>query len=131
MRLVDRRHERAPSHPPERARRERAPPPLSPAHNRPPADAKLRKRRTPPSFRFLGRKVYLGVEVVLISAMRQGATAARQLSAACAGLLNAGLSVNVEPHFEHIEGAPYEALKRLITGNMRPHPNYTQRSTPL
>ena len=40
-----------------------------------------RKRRTPPSFRFLGRKVYLGAVVVLISAMRQGATAARQLSA--------------------------------------------------
>jgi len=39
------------------------------------------KRRTPPSFRFLGRKVYHGAVVVLISAMRQGATAARQLAA--------------------------------------------------
>ena len=38
-----------------------------------------RKRLTPPSFRFLGRKVYLGAVVVLVSAMRQGATAARQL----------------------------------------------------
>ena len=38
-----------------------------------------RKRMTPPSFRFLGRKVYLGAVVVLVSAMRQGATAARQL----------------------------------------------------
>ena len=39
-----------------------------------------RRRATPPSFRFLGRKVYRGSVVVLISAMRQGATAARQLS---------------------------------------------------
>src|SRR5579859_3769541 len=31
-----------------------------------------RKRATPPSVRFLGRKVYLGVVVILISAMRQG-----------------------------------------------------------
>jgi hypothetical protein len=31
-----------------------------------------RKRATPPSVRFLGRKVYLGAVVVLISAMRQG-----------------------------------------------------------
>jgi hypothetical protein len=31
-----------------------------------------RKRSTPPSVRFLGRKVYLGVIVILISAMRQG-----------------------------------------------------------
>src|SRR5205807_6810138 len=31
------------------------------------------------SFRFLGRKVYVGAVVVLVSAMRQGATAARQL----------------------------------------------------
>jgi hypothetical protein len=31
-----------------------------------------RKRATPPSVRFLGRKVYLGVIVILISAMRQG-----------------------------------------------------------
>ena len=40
-----------------------------------------RKRTTPPSFRFFGRKVYLGAVVVLVSAMRQGATAARQLCA--------------------------------------------------
>ncbi len=39
-----------------------------------------RKRRTPPSFRFLGRKVFLGAVAVLVSAMRQGAAAARQLS---------------------------------------------------
>jgi hypothetical protein len=36
-----------------------------------------RKRVTPPSVRFLGRKVYLGVLVVLISAMRQGPTPRR------------------------------------------------------
>jgi len=43
------------------------------------ASDRCRKRMTPPSFRFLGRKVYLGAVVVLVSAMRQGATAARQL----------------------------------------------------
>lgn len=31
-----------------------------------------RKRVTPPSVRFLGRKVYLGAVIVLVSAMRQG-----------------------------------------------------------
>ncbi len=36
-----------------------------------------RKRATPPSVRFLGRKVYLGVVVILISAMRQGPTPRR------------------------------------------------------
>jgi hypothetical protein len=36
-----------------------------------------RKRATPPSVRFLGRKVYLGAVVILISAMRQGATPRR------------------------------------------------------
>ena len=36
-----------------------------------------RKRATPPSVRFLGRKVYLGVFVILISAMRQGPTPRR------------------------------------------------------
>jgi len=36
-----------------------------------------RKRATPPSLRFLGRKVYLGAVVVLISAMRNGPTPAR------------------------------------------------------
>jgi hypothetical protein len=35
-----------------------------------------RKRKTPPSLRFLGRKVYLAAMVVLISIMREGATAA-------------------------------------------------------
>ena len=33
-----------------------------------------RKRHTPPSVRFLGPKVYLGVMVVLLAAMRQGTT---------------------------------------------------------
>jgi len=36
-----------------------------------------RARRTPPSFRFLGRKVYFATMVVLIAIMREGATAAR------------------------------------------------------
>jgi hypothetical protein len=36
-----------------------------------------RKRKTPPSLRFLGRKVYLATMVVLIAIMREGATAAR------------------------------------------------------
>jgi hypothetical protein len=33
-----------------------------------------RKRVTPPSVRFLGRKVYLGAVVILVAAMRQGPT---------------------------------------------------------
>lgn len=41
------------------------------------ADRTCRKRRTPPSLRFLGRKVYLGAVVVLIAAMRCGASPAR------------------------------------------------------
>jgi hypothetical protein len=42
-----------------------------------------RKRITPPSVRFLGRKVYLGAIVILISAMRQGPSPrrVRELSA--------------------------------------------------
>lgn len=36
-----------------------------------------RKRATPPSVRFLGRKVYLGAVVILLAAMQQGATARR------------------------------------------------------
>lgn len=36
-----------------------------------------RRRQTPPSVRFLGRKVYLGAVVVLVSAMRHGTTPAR------------------------------------------------------
>jgi hypothetical protein len=31
-----------------------------------------RKRHTPPSIRFLGRRIYYGVVVVLVSAARQG-----------------------------------------------------------
>jgi hypothetical protein len=31
-----------------------------------------RKRRTPPSVRYLGRKVYLGAIIILVSALRQG-----------------------------------------------------------
>ena len=42
-----------------------------------------RKRVTPPSVRFLGRKVYLGAVVVLVAAMRQGPSPrrVRELSA--------------------------------------------------
>ncbi len=36
-----------------------------------------RKRVTPPSVRFLGRKVYLGAVVILVAAMRQGASPRR------------------------------------------------------
>jgi hypothetical protein len=36
-----------------------------------------RKRTTPPSVRFLGRKVYLGAVVVLVAAMRQGPSSQR------------------------------------------------------
>lgn len=36
-----------------------------------------RKRKTPPSLRFLGRKVYVAAMVVLIAVMYEGATAAR------------------------------------------------------
>jgi hypothetical protein len=39
-----------------------------------------RGRTTPPSFRFLGRKAYGAAAVVVISAMQQGAKAARALS---------------------------------------------------
>ncbi len=39
--------------------------------------ARCRKRHTPPSVRFLGRKVYVSTAVVLVSAMRHGATPAR------------------------------------------------------
>jgi hypothetical protein len=41
------------------------------------ANRDCRKRHTPPSVRFLGRKVYLGATTVLVSAMRHGATPAR------------------------------------------------------
>ncbi len=41
------------------------------------ADRRCRKRRTPASLRFLGRKVYLAAVVVLISAMRCGSTPKR------------------------------------------------------
>ena len=36
-----------------------------------------RRRRTPPSVRFLGRRIYVGAVVVLIAALAEGATAAR------------------------------------------------------
>ena len=36
-----------------------------------------RRRKTPPSLRFLGRKVYLAATIILISILREGATQAR------------------------------------------------------
>ena len=45
------------------------------------AARECRKRKTPSSLRFLGCKVYAGVMVVVISAMRHGGKAARQLAA--------------------------------------------------
>lgn len=42
------------------------------------SNRECRKRVTPPSVRFLGRRVYLGAVVVLLSTMRHGATARRQ-----------------------------------------------------
>lgn len=42
------------------------------------AEEGCRKRMTPPSIRFLGRRVYLMVVVVLVSAMSQGITAKRK-----------------------------------------------------
>ena len=41
------------------------------------ANRECRTRHTPPSLRFLGRRVYLGAVVVLVSAMQHGATPAR------------------------------------------------------
>src|SRR5204863_3648881 len=41
------------------------------------AEEGCRKRTTPASFRFLSRRVYVGAVVVLITALRHGATAAR------------------------------------------------------
>jgi len=41
------------------------------------AEEGCRKRTTPASFRFLSRRVYVAAVVVLITALRQGATAAR------------------------------------------------------
>lgn len=37
-----------------------------------------RRRTTPPSVRFLGRKVYLGVIVILVTALQHGLTASRR-----------------------------------------------------
>ena len=42
------------------------------------AEADCRRRSTPPSVRFLGRKVYLGVIVILVTALVHGLTPKRQ-----------------------------------------------------
>ncbi len=47
-----------------------------------------RKRHTPPSVRFLGRKVYLGIYVVLVAAMMHGPNARR------VGQLHAALGID-------------------------------------
>jgi hypothetical protein len=41
------------------------------------ADRECRARHTPPSLRFLGRRVYLSAVMVVVAAMRHGATPAR------------------------------------------------------
>ena len=41
------------------------------------ANRECRRRVTPPSLRFLGRRVYLGAAVVVVTAMRHGATPER------------------------------------------------------
>ncbi|WP_050425973.1 hypothetical protein [Bradyrhizobium tropiciagri] len=41
---------------------------------------RCRNRKTPPSFRFLGGKAWLGAVVVLVAAMRQKAAATRELT---------------------------------------------------
>jgi len=41
------------------------------------ADRECRTRHTPPSLRFLGRRVYLSAAVVIVTAMRHGASPAR------------------------------------------------------
>ena len=59
-------------------RRRAAQRPLPPPASRGPGpDAGCRRRRTPPSVRFLGRKVFLGAVVVLVSALAHGPTPER------------------------------------------------------
>lgn len=48
-----------------------------------------RKRRTPPSFRFLGRKVWLGVVVVLMAALERDSEAALERLFAVTGRISA------------------------------------------
>jgi hypothetical protein len=48
------------------------------------AEDGCRKRKTPPSLRYLGRKVYLGVVVVVVTAMRHGVTGERGAALAAA-----------------------------------------------
>jgi len=44
------------------------------------AERECRKRKTPPSFRFLGRRAYVGAVGLVVAAMQASAAAARQLS---------------------------------------------------
>jgi hypothetical protein len=58
-----------------------------------------RKRLTPPSVRFLGPKVYLGIIVILISAMRQGPSPRR---VDCAARRSAGATRAGRPGRPHV-----------------------------
>ncbi len=51
--------------------------------------SRCRKRHTPPSVRFLGRRVYAGIVVVLVSAMMHGA------NAQCLGALREALGIDM------------------------------------
>src|ERR1700692_2080641 len=76
-----------------------------------------RKRTTPPSLRFLGRKVYLATVVTLISAMLQGTTPARLFGPIAAAtfmppLQIAGLPVSLLDRFAG-------GLEQQLTGLLR------------
>ena len=82
---------------------------------------------TPPSVRFLGRKVYLGAVVILISAMRQGPTPRRFLE------LSTDLPIVVEcveteerirsilPELDNMIGGGLITLERARVIMYRPH----------
>ena len=83
-----------------------------------------RKRTTPPSVRFLGRKVYLGAIVILISAMRQGPSPrrVRELSARFGVDQRTIARWQVfwrehfpQSHFWKIEGARFKATVKIIS----------------
>lgn len=83
-----------------------------------------RKRTTPPSVRFLGRKVYLGAIVILVSAMRQGPSPrrVRELSARFGVDQRTIARWQVfwrehfpQSHFWKIEGARFKATVEFFT----------------
>ncbi len=82
-----------------------------------------RKRTTPPSVRFLGRKVYLGAIVILISAMRHGPSPrrARELSERFGVDQRTIARWQVfwreqfpQTHFWKIEGARFRATVKIV-----------------